>query len=625
MNSYKQINESWQKFIKEQEQEPKVDKPFDSEHAELLAAANAAPGTEHIKVLDPKVRDWIQSNVERLARDFAQKKVEEGDFLSLASYKEELLTRSPRTFFSFFDEHGHPISLRIEDFIDRAPGNNVEWSDNPEHHPSGYVPDEDYAVGAVFAYSVVIAAEKLLGRPIDVQLLAATVPEVADDLEAQGIEPIELDIEDFKAISMYDQEKEKPTESEPLPDPMPPSDSEPAAPKAAPEPKPEPEAPASPDDDEGEITLPEPEMAIAGINSEVYGDSLINMLKNSGLAKALSREQISQLLSFMLQATEQDDIVLEAIGDPERAPRTYSPETTRQLNDLINSFNLSSEVNQKLEKLIKKWAKLNTVKFSPPAPKPEPTPGEDEDTSDEPTETGTARSAEDGEDKEELSTLGKLELGIEAALNTVSAAGINPAFEATLIPSAATLGSLVFNLVRGKMSAALLDIIALAPVVGKASKLGKLGPIGAKLAAKVGPASFKGGRLLIKTFGSAKNAKAAITTMKSAKAAKDLAKAGSATKELIENVPEEWISAAIYKKQDDGDYWIDTVLGGVEKLASVPGIPDSIGASANELKQSVDKLRRAIPAPRESKPEPSELTESFERLQTLAGIKKRKL
>ena len=161
---------------------------------------------------------------------------------------------------------------------------------------------------------------------------------------------------------------------------------------AAPEPDPEPE---------------EPSKVIAGINSLSYPDSLLNMLKNVDL----SGPQKRQLLNLMLQATEQDDIVLEAIGDAQRDPRTFSPKTSKRLNDLIGSFNLKPKAKNNLEKVLNKWAKMNTVKFSKAAMDDEDTadelppeaPMDDEDTSDEPTVTGSAVSPEAPMDDEDTS------------------------------------------------------------------------------------------------------------------------------------------------------------------------------------------------------------------------------
>jgi hypothetical protein len=122
--------------------------------------------------------------------------------------------------------------------------------------------------------------------------------------------------------------------------------------------------------------------------------------------------------------------------------------------------------------------------------------------------------------------------------------------------------------------------------------------------------------------------------MKYSKAARELVAAGSATKELLENVPEEWISAALYRKDEHGGYWINTVLDGVSTLSSLPGIPDGIGAAANDLKKSVDSLRKAIPPTKDESPvnrdtmiaqnpEFDGLAESVDRWQKLAGINKR--
>ena len=131
----------------------------------------------------------------------------------------------------------------------------------------------------------------------------------------------------------------------------------------------------------GEEAAEEPSKVIAGINSLSYPDSLLNMLRNVDL----SGPQKRQLLNLMLQATEQDDIVLEAIGDAQRDPRTFSPKTSKRLNDLIGSFNLKPKAKNNLEKVLNKWAKMNTVKFSKAAM-------DDEDTADEPTVTGRAVS-----------------------------------------------------------------------------------------------------------------------------------------------------------------------------------------------------------------------------------------
>ena len=156
----------------------------------------------------------------------------------------------------------------------------------------------------------------------------------------------------------------------------------------------------------GEEAAEEPSKIIAGINSLSYPDSLLNMLKNVELTGPQKR----QLLSLMLKATEQDDIVLEAIGDAQRDPRTFSPKTSERLNDLIDSFNLKPKAKNNLEKVLNKWAKMNTVKFSKapsygtalsPDELPPEAPMDDEDTSDEPTVTGRAVSPEAPMDDED--------------------------------------------------------------------------------------------------------------------------------------------------------------------------------------------------------------------------------
>ena len=618
MNNYENTYVQWHRYLNEQ------------------ARYDFEPGSPTNK-LPREVKDAVEKMVTDWANEIVEQQVENQEISpkladDLIRFKQESLGTYDRTTWLYFhteDQRFTPIPIGTEEFIELWNKQALVMKTWNGDYPTGQPPAAELAMGKLWVQTIVNAIERKLGQEIDVPMAVETIPEL--DFEDLGVsneeELSQIDLSDFDLNSLgvdNPEPQEMPAIPSPPIDVDPESDSEVAA-------EPEPDEPVEPEDFD---------KIVAGINSISYPDSLLNMLKNVDISGAQKR----QLLSLLLQATEQDDIVLEAIGEPQRAPRTFSPETTQKLNDLLKSFGLDPRSQQNLEKVINKWAKLNTVKFSKAPPPPETSPetalddeeGEDEVTdapAAEEDEEGETESGEDTEEKEELSTLGKVELGIEAALNTVSAAGVIPFLEATLIPSAATLASLVFNLARGKMSAALLDIVALAPVVGKASKLGKLGPIGAKIAAKVGPASFKGGRLLIKTFGSAKNARAAITTMKSAKAAKDLAKAGSATKELIENVPEEWITAAIYKKQDDGDYWIDTVLGGVATLSSLPGIPDGIGTAADELNQSVESLRRAIPPPKEPAPDPtdlpepgmdpSELAETLDRWQTLAGINKR--
>lgn len=101
---------------------------------------------------------------------------------------------------------------------------------------------------------------------------------------------------------------------------------------------------------------------VAGINSTVYPDSLINILNR--LKDILEPGQINYLINFFLARTKEDRIVLEAIGDRQRDPRTFSPETTMGLNKIIQSFELQPKEQQRLEKALNFWARVNTVKFS---------------------------------------------------------------------------------------------------------------------------------------------------------------------------------------------------------------------------------------------------------------------
>ena len=127
---------------------------------------------------------------------------------------------------------------------------------------------------------------------------------------------------------------------------------------SAPEPA-QPEMPETIDDEPYEE--PVDDVVIAGINSEVYPDSLINLLKPLDF---LTKEERGQLLILMLDATKEDNVVLEAIGDADSDPRKFSSSTTTKLNNLIASFRLPREDRKKLEMTLMRWARLNTVKFS---------------------------------------------------------------------------------------------------------------------------------------------------------------------------------------------------------------------------------------------------------------------
>ena len=105
---------------------------------------------------------------------------------------------------------------------------------------------------------------------------------------------------------------------------------------------------------------------VYGINSEDNSESLYSLLDALVEKGLLSEEQRDKLVELMLQQTAKDEIVLEAIGDPQRDNRTFSSDTVTKLNALINSFNLQDNAKSQLEKVLNRWAKLNTVKFGSP-------------------------------------------------------------------------------------------------------------------------------------------------------------------------------------------------------------------------------------------------------------------
>ena len=105
---------------------------------------------------------------------------------------------------------------------------------------------------------------------------------------------------------------------------------------------------------------------VYGINSTDNSESLYSLLGALVKNELLSDEQRKQLVQLMLQQTAKDEIVLEAIGDPQRDNRTFSSDTVTKLNALINTFNLQDNAKSQLEKVLNRWAKLNTVKFGSP-------------------------------------------------------------------------------------------------------------------------------------------------------------------------------------------------------------------------------------------------------------------
>lgn len=107
------------------------------------------------------------------------------------------------------------------------------------------------------------------------------------------------------------------------------------------------------------------EQTVFGINSKDNTESLYSFLDKNKDAIGLTPEQVEQLVALMLAQTKEDDVVLEAIGGPQRDARTFSSDTTTKLNALINKFQLKPANQKKLEKVLNRWAKLNTVTFEP--------------------------------------------------------------------------------------------------------------------------------------------------------------------------------------------------------------------------------------------------------------------
>ena len=215
----------------------------------------------------------------------------------------------------------------------------------------------------------------------------------------------------------------------------------------------------------------EPDAEFAGINSDVYPDSLKNILKARVSDGTITDEQMEQIVLKMIALTREEGIVLEALGD-EPNPRSYSSEATDQLRQLIDSFGLEPEAIKKLNQTINKWAKMNTVKFEPSATPALPADsGAAEADADPDKEPGTVRRAIAVAKKAANSEAGKM---VEAALDGLS-----------LIPGAnvpASIGNAILNVIQGEPAEAGMALLSLIPVAGAAGKLGKFGPLAAKLA-----------------------------------------------------------------------------------------------------------------------------------------------
>ena len=222
----------------------------------------------------------------------------------------------------------------------------------------------------------------------------------------------------------------------------------------------------------------EPDAEFAGISSEVYPDSLNNMLKPRVSDGTITDEQKKQIVLKMVALTREEGVVLEALGDDPN-PRSYSSKATGELSQLIDSFGLEPEAIKKLNQTINKWAKMNTVKFEKPA------------ATGRPIDSDAAGA--DAESDEESGAVKQTIEKVKAAANSEAGRAIEGILDGiSLIPGAnlpASIGSALINLAQGQPKEAAMSLLSLIPVAGAAGKLGKFGPLAAKLAPAIKAAS----------------------------------------------------------------------------------------------------------------------------------------
>ena len=88
----------------------------------------------------------------------------------------------------------------------------------------------------------------------------------------------------------------------------------------------------------------------------------------------ITQQHSDDLIDLMRTLTAENNIVLEAVGGPEKDPRMYSPQATWEINSVVDSLGLSTENRAALDAVLNQWAKLNSVRFHPdPAPEALPT------------------------------------------------------------------------------------------------------------------------------------------------------------------------------------------------------------------------------------------------------------
>ena len=388
------------------------------------------------------------------------------------------------------------------------------------------------------------------------------------------------------------------------------------------------------------------ENRIAGIDSDVYPDSLLNMLQPLVQNGTITQQHSDDLIELMRTLTAENDIVLEAIGGPEKDPRMYSPQATWEINSVVDSLGLSTESRAALDATLNQWAKLNSVKFHPePAPEAlpiselppigppvdpedeEPVGPEDDETretvkigSDEDYETKkTVKAGGDEEDSSSIRQKADDALGwikqkasdvvpeklptaqeIELALDAATIAGMTGYGEAIATPAA--LGSLVINLYQKDWDDALIDVVSLVPVAGKAFKV-----------------AAKGGKIA-KTLKHAEVAAKIAKKVKKAKAGKSVS---DAIGKQLAKIPPEQVQQ------------IKNMRKFLDALEDVPWFKENTAPLLSKYDEMMDALNRAKNAdPFEVEPtvklpiaaENKRLSESqIKRWQDLAGIKQRVL
>jgi hypothetical protein len=589
VSSYKVIYEGWQRHLSEAPS-------YDFKPGQTAADTKADPLNK------------IPANLARTVKDhaefFAQQMVNDRDTGRLISFVKSV--RDVGTY-----GKGDDQMYYVFEKSDGTPFNPMDTDVDTKDALGYYAPHQsvpnpteiDKALGDAFEKMVLMSAEKLIGQELTLSWLTNKFPNHFHSLknDLDFLKPYDTDgdqtlsDDELNQISLDDIPalKNLPDLSDFDHEPNPyPANAEPEADPDRRKLSPDEVAARKAQADASKAASDEPDdqdKIIAGINSDVYPDSLLNMLKPLDF---LTKDEKGRLLLLMLKAAEEDNVVLEALGGPDREPRTFSPNTVRDLNDLLVSFQLEPKAQQKLEKTLNKWAKLNTVKFSTPPKEP--------DTDVElPPEASAPVDGEPQPEDEEGSVLDKAmdtvkqkaqDLGVEIpdveqvkfALDAISVAGVTGAGE--IIATPATIASLALNIATRDWDDALIDVVSLLPVAGKAFKL-----------------SAKG----------AKAAKAVKTIDRAAKIA-DVVKKGKATGNVAKNLGM-MLGSRLDKKE----------LQQVARIKNfIAKIADSgvFGDAPNELSEPfLDMMTAANKAQRDK----NNVTESLERLQTLAGINKR--